>query len=567
LQNQAKNRNAKLGRQMNAKLYSALFSILLLSQLLWAQNEKKGADTSTLALSTYITLVNDKSCVISLRQYLGCIFSLQKLVSELDPNLSFDLQPENPEVDSIIEFSTKTFEITRKNPPPRHSEPISQKSVFSEYKDKHAKFMNQFEPTYLPTKESKALFVDQTVSYLAQKFKGQITEEHIVAGINSFLAVAKDPHSRFSNKEEFLNEMSGNSALYGLGISISVVESGALVEDVQRGLGAAEADMRKNDIITSVNGRPLSGLSIKKILAILRGEEHSKVDIEIIRDSSILTKVVTRKKITKDDLKVLILHQVFGRELGYIKLRSFVPENACSDVAKSLDLFNQKNLAGAILDLRNNPGGSIDVANCIASLFLGPDKLFVVFENRLESAATYNFRKTPKAIVFKKPLVILINENSASSSELLSGALREHNRAVIVGQTSFGKGSVQGHLFTTDSYLLFGTLGRFYLPSGHSNQSVGVAPHLEAFEKPFPSERELYALREKDLYLFPLESSRIKIPSGPDNLDKIVVSKHCLASRNPAKAFNEAPENSLLKDWQLLTAAAAIGCYDQSLWR
>ncbi|MBL7671271.1 MAG: PDZ domain-containing protein [Bdellovibrionaceae bacterium] len=568
---------------MNAKLYSALFSILLLSQLLWAQNQPLSEELSlgkalpfntfqslashrTLTLSTLESMVNDRNCIESLRQYLGCITALQKLVRTLDPALSLNSISLATKAGARIEFSTENLVITRALQPKTETLQTPQ-AIYNRVMEEHNDLKKQFVPLYSTVLASRNPSIEKIITFVTNKFKGKITEEHIAGTMNALFSVVMDPHASFRGMKQLTDSVeSASSSFVGLGVILGISEAGLKINDVVLNSGAHKAGLQRKDIISKVDGKSLKGLDITSAMNLIRGEENSPVTLEIIRNSTPSVRVVVRKKITQEIVQPDPF-TVFGKTFGYIKYKNFMYEKGCAKIAEALDLFNKQNVFGAILDLRDNGGGRVDISTCISSLFLGPGKIMAYFEQNTEGQQSIAASVTQHPIVFEKPLAILINENSASASELIAGAMKDYNRALIVGQTSFGKGSAQSPVGKTDSFALYGTTGRFYHPSGYSNQSVGVTPHIAAYKYREPSDYELYALREKDLFLIPLEPARIMISPQPEKLNRIFASQHCRASRNPTELFDEAPENTLLKDWQLVTAAAALGCYDQSLWR
>ena len=313
------------------------------------------------------------------------------------------------------------------------------------------------------------------------------TKKLIYGGIKGMLQEL-DPHTNFLPPDiyqEFENETSGKFG--GLGIEITVQDSILTILSPIEDTPAWKAGLKPGDKIVSIDGNSTKGLSLAESAQMMRGDMGSKIILGIVRDG------VKGKKdysIRRGTIKIKsVKYTDMGNGYGYIRLTSFI-ENSAKDIKKVLEKMTKKNgkIKGVILDLRRNPGGLLDQAIQISDFFL--DKGTIV--------STIGRDKKNKKIVPASsaksytnfPVVVLINEYSASASEIVAGALKDNKRALIMGKRSFGKGSVQSVVKMGDGSGLKMTVARYYTPNGVSIQAEGITPDVkidevdaEAFKK------------------------------------------------------------------------------------
>lgn len=305
------------------------------------------------------------------------------------------------------------------------------------------------------------------------------TQKLIYGGIKGMLREL-DPHTNFLSPDiykEFESETSGEFG--GIGIEISV-EDGILtiispIEDTP----AWKAGIEAGDKIVEIDGTPTKGMSLVEAAQKMKGKNGTKIRLGIMRDSfeepktfAIMRDVVKIKSVKFIDL---------GEGYAYLRLTSFI-ENSAREMRKQLSEFKSKNknIRGVILDLRRNPGGLLDQAIQISDMFL--DKGVIV--------STIGRDKNKKDVTMAKednsylgfPIIVLINEFSASASEIVAGALKDNKRALIMGKRSFGKGSVQSVVKMGDGSGLKLTVARYYTPNGISIQAEGITPDIEVDE-------------------------------------------------------------------------------------
>lgn len=253
-----------------------------------------------------------------------------------------------------------------------------------------------------------------------------------------------------------------------------------VIERIIAGSPAKEAGLISGDIITKANNEELKDLSLTDAVSKIRGKADTTVSLEVIRagQKEIMTKVVTRKKI---DIPSVDGKMIDGTSIGYIALSIF-GEKTADDFNKTLtDLENQK-ATGLIIDLRDNGGGYLETAVSILSNFVEKDKVLVTTKekNPFLNRSYFSYGNTGKSL----PIVVLINENSASASEITAGALKDYNLAILVGQKSYGKGSVQQPFNLSDGSEMKITVAKWYTPKDYGIDKIGINPDIEVKFEP-----------------------------------------------------------------------------------
>ena len=313
-------------------------------------------------------------------------------------------------------------------------------------------------------------------------------EKVIEFAINGMLQ-ALDPHSGYMNTDQYIEMQEETEGEFGgLGIEVSM-ENGFIkiitpIDDTP----AAKAGVMPGDYITHINGENIQGQSLQEGVEKLRGLVGTSVEISIARagEDEVLIKSIKRAIITVQAVK-------FRREenVGYIRLISF-SEQAGKGIKKAIkDLqkeIGEKNISGFILDLRNNPGGLLGQSIDVTNHFLSSGEIVSTKGRGKRNIA--RFDATKGDLTNGKPLIVLINEGSASASEIVAGALQDHKRAIILGAQSYGKGSVQTIFPLNDKSAIRMTTALYYTPSGDSIHKVGVIPDIEV-KSDFSSENEI----------------------------------------------------------------------------
>ena len=298
----------------------------------------------------------------------------------------------------------------------------------------------------------------------------------IEAAINGML-VALDPHSSFLDDQSFkyMNEQT-KGKFGGLGIEVTMAEGLVMVVSPIDDTPAYKAGIKPGDFITHINGEQVIGMSLNDAVDKMRGKVGTKVKLTIRRINQKLFDV----KITREEIKIRsVKSELKSGDVAYIRITSFT-EDTDKTVEKALDKARKESknkLKGVVLDVRNNPGGLLDQAVNISDLFLDKGEIVSTRSRNPEDTVKY----TAKAgdIAEGLPIVVLINDGSASASEIVAGALQDHKRAIILGEKSFGKGSVQTVIPLGDHGAMRLTTARYYTPSGRSIQAKGIEPDVE----------------------------------------------------------------------------------------
>lgn len=319
--------------------------------------------------------------------------------------------------------------------------------------------------------------------------------EHAIRGMLSGL----DPHSSFLDADEFKELRVGTTGQFGgLGIEVGMENGFVKVISPIDDTPAKKAGVKAGDLIVRLDEKPVKGMTLGDAVKIMRGKPGTDILLTIIREGEVkpLKITITRAVIKTKSVRSRMLEPGYG----YVRISSFqsrTGENvreAISDLKKE----TEGDLKGLVLDLRNNPGGVLNGAVAVSDTFL-KEGLIVYTEGRIKDAAL-KFKATPDDMLKGAPIVVLVNAGSASASEIVAGALQDHKRAVIMGEKTFGKGSVQTILPTSGGGAVKLTTARYYTPAGRSIQAEGIIPDvvLSRFrlEK---ADNEFKPLKEADL--------------------------------------------------------------------
>ena len=303
------------------------------------------------------------------------------------------------------------------------------------------------------------------------------SEDLISAAINGMLS-SLDPHSGYMPPESFEDmQVDTRGAFGGLGIEVTQEDGFVKVVAPMDDTPAAEAGIESGDFITHVDGEAILGLSLSEAVDKMRGPVGSEVTITVVRnldeepfDVSIVRDVIklTAARVRVDDNIIIVRVTTFNEQT--------TPNINDGVKARISELEGIENVAGFILDLRNNPGGLLTEAISVTNMFLEKGEIVSTRGRFSDQAKRYNASRGDLAK--GKPIVVLINGGSASASEIVAGALQDHKRAVILGTKSFGKGSVQSVLPLGESGAMRLTTARYYTPSGRSIQALGVVPDI-----------------------------------------------------------------------------------------
>ncbi len=307
-----------------------------------------------------------------------------------------------------------------------------------------------------------------------------------------------DPHSTFMNTKEFKEMQETTSGEFtGIGIEITMENGQVTVVSPIEDTPAFRAGLKTGDVILNIDGKSTQELSLQDVVSRIRGPKNSKVEVTVLHLNE--TKPTT-VKLVRDAIPLI---SVKDKELepGYVWLRlTRFSEHTTDDLHKALKAAKKKDLKGLVLDLRNNPGGLVDEAVGVSDTFLS--KGTIVSMRGRDAASTREYFADAQSSDVTVPMVVLVNAGSASASEIVAGALRDHQRAFILGERTFGKGSVQNIIPLADGSGLKITVARYYTPNGSSIQAEGIRPDFEIPFVPVSDEdikNQRQILREQDL--------------------------------------------------------------------
>ena len=303
--------------------------------------------------------------------------------------------------------------------------------------------------------------------------------ETIDAAINGLLQ-SLDPYSGYMSPEIFKESREETSGEFGgLGIEVSM-ESGVVkvispIDDTP----ASRAGVKAGDYIVQINGEQVQGKTLMEAVNLMRGPVGSSIEITIRRKGLKKAKVI---KIIREIIEVRsVISKQIQNKIGYLRLRAF-NENSGSQLKSEISKIEKnKKMIGYILDLRNNPGGLLSQAITISDFFLDDGE--IVSTNGRRKAENKKFFAKKGDKINGKPLIVLINNGSASAAEIVAGALQDQKRAVLLGETTFGKGSVQSIIPLKNRGAIRLTVSKYYLPSGKSISEVGVSPDIKVEEE------------------------------------------------------------------------------------
>ena len=395
-----------------------------------------------------------------------------------------------------------------------------------------------------------------------------VDEKKLITDAISGMVSSLDPHSQYFDKKSFKEFREGTSGKF-VGVGIEITQEDGLVKVVSpiEGSPAFRAGLKTNDLITKIDDTAVKGLSLNDAVKRMRGEPNTKVLLTIYRKDENRTFPVT---ITREEIKQ---QSVRGKviEPGYAWIRiSQFQERTVDDFARKLDeVYKQEpKLKGLVLDLRNDPGGLLNAAVAISAAFL-PENVTVVSTNGQTAESKQVLKATARdymgrdgsdairslpASLKKIPLIVLVNEGSASASEIVAGALQDHKRATIMGSQTFGKGSVQTFRPLGPDTGLKITTSRYYTPNGRSIQAKGIVPDVMVDDTEEGSPYAALRMREADLekHLTSGQGEEKKDPAREKAREE-AMKRLEEESRKPA-AERRPPEFGSDKDFQLQQA-------------
>lgn len=314
--------------------------------------------------------------------------------------------------------------------------------------------------------------VEAIYDKLRISFDGDLNEQLLLDGLKKGLATASgDPYTEYFNKDDakdFNDEINGSFT--GIGAELGKTDAGAIeIISPISGFPAEKAGLKAKDVIVEIDGQNATNLTVTEAVNKIRGKENTKVKLKVVRDKTTeLEFEITRAQITIPSVKSEVINGI-----GVMTISRFSPDTV--QLAKeAAQMFKQANVHGVVLDLRGDPGGLLDAAVGVSSLWLDPNQT-VLLEKR-DGKVDRTFKATGNPILKGLKTVVLINEGSASASEITAGALRDNRAATLLGTKSYGKGSVQELQNLADGSLLKVTSAHWFTPSGKGIDKAGLEP-------------------------------------------------------------------------------------------
>ncbi|NLX61457.1 MAG: S41 family peptidase [Tissierellia bacterium] len=322
-------------------------------------------------------------------------------------------------------------------------------------------------------KYSKAMELE---NYIKTYFLGDVDEEKMMDGlIKGMFQSLDDPYSVYMNPDEFKSFTEQNEGVYG-GVGIIVTPGDdnliTIVSPIE-GTPGERVGLKTGDKIVKVDGEEFTADRMDEAVKRMKGEPNTSVTITILRTDKEGNKEYIDVEIVREEIRlVTVKSDLIEGNIGYIKITSF-DELTYDDFKKHLNQLMDKNISGLILDLRNNPGGLLDVCVDIADEFLG--EAVIVYTETKDGKKQYEYSDRN---AINLPLIVLVNEGSASASEILAGAIRDHKRGILIGNKTFGKGIVQRIRGLTDGSGFKLTVSEYFTPNGTSIHGIGIEPDI-----------------------------------------------------------------------------------------
>ena len=316
------------------------------------------------------------------------------------------------------------------------------------------------------------LFSD-VLNTLKKEYVDDVKQDEVIDSAINGMLQSLDPYSSYMSPEAFQNMNRDTKGEFG-GLGIEITMESGLVKIITpiEGTPADKAGVQAGDYIVKIEDKQVKGMSLLDAVKLMRGKVGTSLEITVRRPE---VEGEIKFNITRAIIKIREVSAEVKNNIGYIRLRAF-NEQSHNQLIKQLKKISNKKIDGYILDLRNNPGGLLSQAIKITETFLDGGEIVSTRGRDKNDIRIFNAKKGDK--INNKPLIILINQGSASASEIVSGALKDHKRAIVLGEKSFGKGSVQSIIPLKNRGGLRLTTAKYYLPSGESIHEKGVEPDI-----------------------------------------------------------------------------------------
>lgn len=403
--------------------------------------------------------------------------------------------------------------------------------------------------------ESLAKFT-RVITTVESSYADELTFSEIINKAISGLMTNLDAHSGFLDEKAFEDtKVQTQGEFGGLGITVGMKDGALTVISPIEGTPADKAGVKSNDVILRIDGNATLGITLEEAVSKMRGKPKTPITITIVRKGEPRPFDIN---IIRDIIKVdsVYAKNIEDEDILYLRVTNF-DQKVTKESAKFIKEFakNNKNAKGIILDLRNNPGGLLDQAIGLTNLFV--DKGVIVSQKGRDAKENLEYSAKKDEKITDLPLVVLVNSGSASASEIVSGALQDLKRAVVIGEETFGKGSVQVILPLNEKEALKMTIARYYLPSGRTIQNKGVTPDLEVFYGKVPNDDKAFIIKETDLKQH-LENELQKIDDNKTESNKTINLDNNKTNTKEKDKEKIITKKDLYDDMQLKTAVDTI---------
>jgi len=336
----------------------------------------------------------------------------------------------------------------------------------------------------------------EALNIIKKNYVEETKPKELIYGAIKGMLNSLDPHSAFMTPEQYKEmQVDTKGEFGGIGIQIGIKEGILTVIAPIEDTPAYRAGIKAGDKIIKINNEFTKDMSLNDAVSKMRGTPGTTVKLTILREGWKETKDFT---ITREIIKIKsVKSKIIEDDIGYIRIVQF-QEQTATDLSNEISKLSKSKISSLILDLRNNPGGLLNSAVDVASHFIKPDRLIVSVKDRKGETVEYKSEQT-NFNFYDIPMIVLVNQGSASASEIVAGALKDWNRAVIMGTQTFGKGSVQSVIPLGDGSAMRLTTARYYTPKGISIQATGISPDIVVKPEAKDSSKLRPVIREKDL--------------------------------------------------------------------
>jgi carboxyl-terminal processing protease len=421
----------------------------------------------------------------------------------------------------------------------------------------------------LPLEELQQLTA--VFSMVKSDYVEPVDEKKLITDAISGMVAGLDPHSQYFDKKSYKEFREGTTGRF-VGVGIEITQEDGVIKVVSpiEGSPADRAGIKSGDLITRVNDTAVRGLSVNESVKRMRGEPGTKVVLTILRkdENRTFPVTITREEIRTQSVKTKMIEPGYA----WLRLSQFQERTVDDFVTKIEDLYKRDpSLKGIVLDLRNDPGGLLDAAVAVSAAFL-PEGVTVVSTNGQIEDSKAVFKARPQDYLRRRgndplqrlpaalktvPLVVLVNEGSASASEIVAGALQDHKRAIIMGSQTFGKGSVQTVRPLGPDTALKITTALYYTPSGKTIQAKGIVPDIMIDDTAEGSPYAVLRMREADLDKHLNGAEEEKKDPELEKEREAALKRLEAESRKP-ESQRRPPEYGSAKDFPLLQALAQL---------